>query len=412
MSESLATPTALVAETADALKHFYDHVCLRRHAILASLRELLGDDPAVAVQRLRSLLLDTIEEARTATVSTDHPARRPYEIVHSRYILGKELAEVEAEFALGERQIQREQQKAFAELAARLWARLRAAEAGGALAAGDVLAQEIARVAGERELFDAGAQLERALASVSAMAQGLDVTLQVEPITVRGSILGDPALYRQLLISLLSLLIRLQPGILAVRLDREGPRAVLSLEVQAALAELPPPLLALAQANGAEVSLHPTPAGCRLRLSLPTEGGEQTIVIVEDNEDLSTLFARYLARRGYRVIEIPDPTTALERIAQAQPDAIVLDVMMSALDGWEVLQRLRSEPRLRTVPVAICSVLDEAELASWLGADAYLKKPVGPAQLMECLARLLSRPRSAGATPSSRDPQSASTRSP
>jgi len=388
-------PEEFVAETADALRHFYDFVYLRRHAILTLLRELVGSDPAVAAQKLRSLLLDTIEELRPlARVADDSLAWRPYEIVHSRCVLGKELAEVEREFGLGERQVQREQRRAFAEIAARLWARNQVAQVTPAT--GATLAQEIARAASELQAFDAVEQVGKALAAVGPLAERYGVALTLAPASPSPRILGDAALYRQLLVSALSWLVRTGARAIAVQLVRQGTHIVSSLESSGAAdtpagshLQLPDPLLVLAQAGGAEVSLQALPTGHLLRFSLPAEGGEWTVVIVEDNEELAALFARYLARRGYRVVEIADPTTALQRMAAEQPDAVVLDVMMGGVDGWEILQRLRADPRLGHVPVAVCSVLDEAELAQSLGADEYLKKPVMPARLQECVARLV-----------------------
>jgi len=64
-------------------------------------------------------------------------------------------------------------------------------------------------------------------------------------------------------------------------------------------------------------------------------------------------------------------------------------VMMRGVDGWEILQQLKADPRTQQIPVAICSVLDEPELARSLGADSYILKPVRPARLQSCLAELL-----------------------
>ena len=99
------------------------------------------------------------------------------------------------------------------------------------------------------------------------------------------------------------------------------------------------------------------------------------------------------------MIGVGDSQQALERIREIKPDVVVLDVMMREVDGWEILQRCKSDPELRDIPVAVCSVLDEPQLATTLGAQVYLRKPVRPAQLLECLAGLSSRPRSGEAAP-------------
>jgi len=435
-TESSPLPPDLLDKMADALRHFYDYPYLGRHPLLARLRDLLGEDPASAVQKLRGLLVEAVEALRPGDhVPADSPAWRPYQVVYNRYVLGKELAKVKSELGLGERQIQREQQRAFAEIAARLWAQHAAAAEKDALPPGDALSQEIARAAGEPQALDAASEMVRAAQAISALAQARGVPLLHEPGEDPLPALGDPALFRQLLVSALSFLVRLPAtGALRLHAGRRGKRIVCSLAAtvhpvgagrprpvpHAETARTPgepapggetPPLpetiLALARAAGAEIALaaggETTPTTgtetmpLRLEIALPAAGGEWTVAIVEDNRDLAALFSRYLSRRGYRVVEIPDPQAALARIAAAQPDAVVLDVMMGGVDGWEILQRLRAYPSLRDVPVAICSVLDEAELAGSLGADSYLKKPVRPAQLLECLSRLLARPRSGAA---------------
>jgi CheY-like chemotaxis protein len=78
---------------------------------------------------------------------------------------------------------------------------------------------------------------------------------------------------------------------------------------------------------------------------------------------------------------------------------ITLDVMMPNLDGWQVLRGLTSNPATARIPVAICSVLKEPELAFSLGARAYLKKPVDRMELVATLARLLASASPAKAAP-------------
>ena len=68
-----------------------------------------------------------------------------------------------------------------------------------------------------------------------------------------------------------------------------------------------------------------------------------------------------------------------------QQKALQVDVMMPFQDGWEVQQRLKSEPATQHIPIIICSVLDDPELAFSLGAVAYLKKPVSQTDLGEAL---------------------------
>ena len=88
------------------------------------------------------------------------------------------------------------------------------------------------------------------------------------------------------------------------------------------------------------------------------------------------------------MVEAYNGTDALRLARELQPDAITLDVMMPSQDGWEVLQRLKSEPDTRRIPIIICSVLDDPELAFSLGAVACLKTPVSQADLVGALGGL------------------------
>jgi CheY-like chemotaxis protein len=81
-------------------------------------------------------------------------------------------------------------------------------------------------------------------------------------------------------------------------------------------------------------------------------------------------------------------TAGLELAEQLVPDAIILDVMMPDMDGWELLQRLRSLPSTSAIPVIICSVFSDPELAFSLGASAVLSKPVKQADILETLRQL------------------------
>ena len=89
-----------------------------------------------------------------------------------------------------------------------------------------------------------------------------------------------------------------------------------------------------------------------------------------------------------QVIGVHEPDQVLSLARQLQPQAITLDVMMPTIDGWEVLQMLQTDPETQHIPVIVCSVWDEPELASSLGAAGFLKKPITQKDLLSALARL------------------------
>lgn len=119
-----------------------------------------------------------------------------------------------------------------------------------------------------------------------------------------------------------------------------------------------------------------------------------TILLIEDNRDYARTLQSNLEREGY---EVSVAFTGLEGLQQAkaqQPDLIILDLMLPAMNGFTVLQRLRDEGR--EAPVLIMTALgtEEEKLRGFgLGADDYVVKPTG---LLEILARVKALLKRAG----------------
>jgi CheY-like chemotaxis protein len=347
------------------------------------------------------MLLDAVEELRPHSgTAPDSPLWRPYHVLHGRYILGKDLDVLETELGLSKRQVQREQRAGFAAVAIDLWAnKATSVWEHGLPRAVSALSQEISRVATKAQVFDVLKELESALGPIRAFSERHRIDLLVQRHDTARRVLGNPSLLRQLLVSALSFVVRLattdgsavriesQPdGIACYIVGRCGPLVAPPGQP----VELPEPLVALARASDVTVAQECTDEAWCLQIGLPPAPESHTVAIVEDNKDLVKLYSRYLGSRGYRLVEVSDSTAALTSIAEIMPDAVVLDLVMSEVDGWQILQRLQADSRLRHIPVAVCSVLDEGDLAASLGAKAYLRKPVRPAQLLECLANLLS----------------------
>ena len=80
-----------------------------------------------------------------------------------------------------------------------------------------------------------------------------------------------------------------------------------------------------------------------------------------------------------------------DELAKASPDVILLDVLMPQLDGWDILQQLKTRPETQHVPVVICSVLSQPRLAVALGAADVLRKPISAEALLTTIRRLLGR---------------------
>ena len=109
----------------------------------------------------------------------------------------------------------------------------------------------------------------------------------------------------------------------------------------------------------------------------------QRILVVEDEESIALGVSDALEHAGFRVDVVGDGRTALERIRAAQPDLIVLDLMLPGIGGLDVLAKLREERRDVRV-VILTALATEAELVKGfeLGADDYVKKPFSPRELV------------------------------
>jgi signal transduction histidine kinase/DNA-binding response OmpR family regulator/CHASE3 domain sensor protein len=133
-------------------------------------------------------------------------------------------------------------------------------------------------------------------------------------------------------------------------------------------------------------SLTPKPAAHMIEPEAGAAGnnGEYTLLIIEDDENFAGVLKDYAADRGFRTVIAYQGDTGLEMAREILPDAIVLDIMLPVIDGWEVLKKLKEDPRTRDIPVHMMSAGDEriAE-AERMGAIGFLKKPVVKEKLDE-----------------------------
>ena len=115
------------------------------------------------------------------------------------------------------------------------------------------------------------------------------------------------------------------------------------------------------------------------------------VIVIEDDEDAAALLSKTLERAGYRALVAPSGAEGLRLAREHDPVAVTLDVMMPEMDGWRVLQAMRADPRLASIPVIVCSIVDNRPLGYSLGASDYLLKPVDPATLTDTLDRVSVR---------------------
>jgi signal transduction histidine kinase/ActR/RegA family two-component response regulator len=139
--------------------------------------------------------------------------------------------------------------------------------------------------------------------------------------------------------------------------------------------------------------------------SSTSEGAEATngsvVVVIDDDPGAMELLTLYLHSAALTVVGAGTGTAGLHLTRQLGPVAVVLDIRLPDMDGWELLSTLKRDPVTMNVPVLIVSVVDERAQGLLLGAADYLVKPVGRDLVLGSLARIGVLPASAApdATP-------------
>ena len=120
------------------------------------------------------------------------------------------------------------------------------------------------------------------------------------------------------------------------------------------------------------------------------------ILVVEDDPDLCSLVCDLLNTQGYSAHPAHDGSAAVRCVADDRPDAVVLDVMLPEMDGFEVCQALKFHRETNLIPILMLTALDSAEARDKglrVGADRYLTKPFRPDDLLEELRDTLEHRR-------------------
>ncbi|MCL6429622.1 MAG: response regulator [Anaerolineae bacterium] len=393
-----------------ALMHLYDPDELRRSPLIEIFGLRSRNSPAAALQRL---LLQSIEALEPdASMPPMATAWRVYRILFHRYKEQCTHAEVAATLGLSERQLRREAHLALRVLADYLLERHAPADASVAAAphgcevtlgthATPTPEQELAWL--RRSLPAGTADLPQALDAVLTLVRPLlattNATVECNPPPALPRLaLVDWAL-RQILLNAVTPAIHLAAdGV--VRIDVRAGDTHITLELLPTPRKQPPPTLAAGDSEKLEMATQlATLCGGSFamvkfcdgtlgaRLVLPI-AERRTVLVIDDNQDTLLLFERCLAGTRYSFLGVTDPEPGFAFALRSKPHAVVLDLMLAGGDGWETLARFREHPHLRDVPIVVCSIIPQQELALALGAAAFLRKPVTRETLLDLLDRL------------------------
>jgi len=422
-----------VKNLTDIYEHIYDLVYLRSHPFMKFLsipNQAADQTPSKErVWQLHHTLLNALQELdpgpQAPTFSREW---RRHRLLVLRYVDGLTPQAVADQLAISRRHFYREHEGAIEALAEILWQRyaeniesLPANRATNVIV--DSVTNEPATVIDRMQLMRLEAaqlvQIERrtSLADVlNGVLALLSDKIAARHLTIDNTITdatpyvgGDSRLVRQLLLGVIGHLIAvLEAGELHIEaaltadtlaltlygMSRPDTAFVASMPADSNNSHTPQnPLTFLHElALLSAVTLTPLTTGSdlsgfSLTMALYTE--QRSVLIVDDNEDTLELFQRYLKPLNYEVLISRTSAQLLEAAKRVRPSVIILDLMIPGQDGWDLLQILQHQPETQSIPIIICSVLHQEELALSLGAIAFLEKPVVEEKLASILTLLM-----------------------
>jgi two-component system, chemotaxis family, response regulator PixH len=117
------------------------------------------------------------------------------------------------------------------------------------------------------------------------------------------------------------------------------------------------------------------------------------VLVVDDSLTDRRVTTTYLEQAGLTVLDVESAEEAMEKLAQYQPNLIVLDVVMGGQSGFELCRSLKADVATKRIPVILCSSKSTEADKMWgdvVGADAYIAKPVNRDELLNKVQQLIA----------------------
>lgn len=402
----------LVEELRTTLAHFHDPE-YRPPALLCAVAGCQAGD---APNRLHAVILQAIQDMRPDPVAPSGARSvRAYEVLFHRYVLGLTQEDTAGRLFVSVRQLNRLQRKAVHALAAKLWASrpsdvpwpsegpvdpdatLEAEDEDEPVGAWRSQAEkELAslQVDAAGSVCDVQEQIAHVLELAATMAAKHDITIEVAHVQPHLVAAIHPTVLSQMLVAAIWRLTRCVssgPVTLFASLEDGDATITLTGTVAPDAKSLVPDLFRdILTPDGASVEAVMAGEKVFLHIRVPSSG-RKTVLVVDDNADLIRFYRRCTAGAHYRIIHVAQGQGLFETIQRCAPDAIVLDVMLPDVDGWRLLMQLHEHPATRDIPVIVCTVVRDEDLALSLGAACYLSKPVRPREFLQALSQVLPR---------------------
>lgn len=404
LPDSTIPPQEFVEQVKQALEHLYDFTFLQRLPLAVAFAPARPQANQTLGHHLRRELITAIEAISPGPRSSSQASdTRLYNLLQLRYIEGITVQDAANRLGLSARQAHRSLRRGEESVAAILWARRRedaatwhADEPDEAAASSarelSSVAAEISRLETHLQPLDVRSLLRDALKAVAPLAeqQGLTFIATMPDEAVVVSV--DTAVTQQIFVSLFSRILGIaEKESPTLRLNPRRDQVALTLGyVPARGGEtliVDDVIEQLADRLGWTIRQEVGVNG-RQAIVINLTGHDAVILVVDDNEGLVELLDRYLTGHDCRVITSTSGPEGLKLAQDLIPDAIILDVMMPGASGWEILQTLRGQPQTATIPIIVCSVFNDPELAYSLGATRFLSKPIRRDTILVALREL------------------------
>ena len=404
---SLTESEEQLAQLRRAIAHLDDPAFLESHPLTEQIGFIAQAPQMSRGQLLRRTLRLAIEALDPGTESPPNsPDNRPYEVLQRYAIAKQSMTSIASKLDISERHAYRALHQAL-EALTQILQGLAADPSSSVNALEDKTLTRAARVREEIERLAQGSNqdvdicelVSAAVENARHLAEGsnLQISLHLEELCL--NVVVNRVMLRQAILNLLSYMVRAEAGnTISVQVQRLHKLALVRFRHQPGpLDDLPQSgspyaiALQLLDSLGIQcVSRQGEDDVTETLLTVPL-ASEHTVLIVDDNEGTIALFTRYLRRRSYRVVGVTSGARVLEAVNEAHPDVIILDVMMPDRDGWEILEEIRASEAGARTRIIVCSVINDPQLASALGADGFMHKPVSQASLLQALESSLSR---------------------
>ena len=119
------------------------------------------------------------------------------------------------------------------------------------------------------------------------------------------------------------------------------------------------------------------------------------VVYIEDEQEMIELVELILSRKRYEVIGATAGREGLDAVRREMPDAILLDLMIPDMDGWEVYQQIKADENINTIPVVVITAkaqnIDKVLGLHIAKVDDYIAKPFNPDELIQSLDKILGK---------------------